>query len=373
MIKRILAVIAVSILGVGAAFGAEIVKFGVQAPITGNYANEGQGIEKAVRLLAKQQNAKGGLLGHKIEVVVCDDEGKATQGALCARRLVNDGVFAVIGTYTSGAASAAQPIYARANVIQTSDGTAEMLTRRGYKTFFRNAPPNSAEAKFTAHYLVKIKHYSRIAVLSDHSSFSKGLGDATEAAVKRDGGHVIYRGYITAGSQNFMSVLTKIKSLKPDVIYFSGYYSDGGLLRAQQARLGIKAVFVGGDANQNTEFAKIAGSAARGTVIVNVPAPANLPYAEAKAFLADYKAAYGTAPPSIFTLTNADGMRAIMYAVEKTKSLNPDKVEDFLHHLRDFRGITGPLGFNKHGERLGSAFQAFEIQADGSYKTLYSE
>jgi len=372
MFKALATALAVMLMSVGPAFAAGTIKIGVQAPITGKYANEGQGIVKAVKLLAKQTNESGGLLGRKIEVTTCDDEGKATQGALCARRLVNAGVLAVVGTYTSGAAAAAEPIYARANVLQTSDGTADKLTQRGYKTFFRNAPPNSAEAKFTGKYLVKHKQYKRIVVISDHSSFSKGLGDAVEKAIKQDGGHVLYRGYITSGSQDFTSILTKVKSKNPDVIYFSGYYSDGGLLRAQEKQLGIDVPFVGGDANQNSDFAKIAGDAAAGTIIINVPAPENLPYPAAKKFIAEYKKAYGETPPSIFTLTNADGMRVIMHAIRETKSTDPNKLEAFLHKLRGFDGLTGPIGFNKNGERLGSAFQAFEIQPDGSYKTVWS-
>ena len=369
-LKKLVLAAAVS-MSIAAPAAAESVTFGVQAPITGQYANEGQGIEKAVKLLAKQLNDKGGLLGKDVKVVACDDEGKATQAALCGRNLSNQDVFAVIGSYTSGATAASQPIFARANILQTSDGTAEQLTQHGYKLFFRNAPPNSAEAKFTGKYLVKDKGYKRIAVVSDHSSFSKGLGEAVADAIKKEGGNMVFNGFINAGSQDYRSVLTTIKSKNPDVIYFSGYYSDGGLLRAQQKDLGINADFVGGDANQNVKFGEIAGDAAAGTVIINVPAPENLPYPEAKSFLSDYKAAYGETPPSIFTLTNADGMRAIVKAVQETKSFDPDKVAGYLHGLRDFPGITGPLGFDKNGERLGSAFQAFEIQPDGSYKTIY--
>lgn len=373
MHKSIVAAVAASLVGFSSlALAAGSVTFGVQAPITGQYANEGQGIEKAVKLLAKEQNAKGGLLGKTIKVQVCDDEGKATQAALCARRLSNAGVFAVIGSYTSGAASAAQPVYARANIIQTSDGTADELTQRGFKTFFRNAPPNSAEAKFTGEYLVKGKHYKRIAVVSDHSSFAKGLGDAVEKAIKSDGGNVLTRAYINSGSQDFTSVLTDIKSKNPDVIYFSGYYSDGGLLRSQEKQLGMDVPFVGGDANQNVAFSKIAGSAAQGSIIINVPAPENLPYKAAKEFLSAYEKAYGEAPPSIFTLTNADGMRVIMKAVQDTKSLDPNTVMNYMHtKVKEFPGITGPISFSKTGERIGSAFQAFEVQADGSYKTVY--
>ena len=374
MIKLRLAIAtaALSLTMAGAAM-ADSVTFGVQAPITGQYANEGQGMEKAVKLIAKQLNEAGGLEGKEVKVVSCDDEGKATQAALCGRDLANQEVFAVIGSYTSGATAASQPILARANILQTSDGTAEQLTQHGYNLFFRNAPPNSAEAKFTGEYLVNAKKYERIAVIKDHSSFAKGLGEATEAAIEEQGGNIVFEGFVTAGSQDYRSILTKIKSKNPDVIYFSGYYSDGGLIRAQQASLGIDADFVGGDANQNVKFAEIAGSAAQGSVIINVPTPENLPYPEAKKFLADYNAEYGENPPSIFTLTNTDGMRAIVKAVQETKSFDPDEVAAYLHELRDFPGFTGPLGFDDKGERLGSAFQAFEIQDDNTYQTVYPQ
>lgn len=362
---------ALAVLGVLPAVAAPPIKIGVQAPITGTYAEEGQGIERAVKLLAEEHNAKGGLLGSKIEVVTCDDEGEASQAAICARQLTNDHVVAVIGSYTSGAALAAEPIYARANVIQSSDGTSDQLLQRGYKTWFGNAPPNSAEAEFTAHYLVSVRHFKKIAVLTDHSSFATGLADAVVADVKTDHGNILEKAFINAGSQNFTPVLTELKAESPDVIYFSGYYSDGGLIRAQMEQLGIKAVFVGGDANQNVAFAKIAGPAAAGSIIINVPAPEDLPYPAAKQFVAAYKAKYGSAPPSVYSLTNGDGMRAVMQAIEHTKSTDPAKLENYLHHLKNFQGLTGTFSWGERGERIGSPFVAFEVEADGSYKILY--
>ncbi|HEU0230905.1 MAG TPA: branched-chain amino acid ABC transporter substrate-binding protein [Burkholderiaceae bacterium] len=360
-------------MGLGTAVAASgPIKIGVQAPITGEYAAEGQGIENGVKLLAKQQNAAGGLLGRQIKVIVCDDEGKPAQAAICARKLVNDGVTAVIGTYTSGAALAAAPIYAAANVIQTSDGTSDELTQKGWKTFFRNAPPNSDEALFTAKYLVNVRHDKRIVVLSDHSSYATGLADSVEKAIKADKGNVVAKDFINAGTQDYTAVLTKLKSMNPDVLYFSGYYTDGGLIRAQMEQLGMKAAFVGGDANQNAAFAKIAGNAAKGAIIINVPAPQNLPYPEAKKFLADYIAAYGSAPPSIYTFTNADGLRAVFAAIKATKSAETSKLIPWLHDMKKpFDGVTGPFKWDAHGERVGSPMSAFEVQADGSYKTVY--
>lgn len=357
-------------LGATQAQAATPIKIGVQAPITGQYANEGQGIADAVKLLVKQQNAKGGLLGHPIEVKVCDDQGEAAPAAICARQLVNDSVLAVIGSYTSGAALAAEPIYARANVIQTSDGTSDELTAHGFKTFFRNAPPNSAEAVFTAEYL-KAMGYKRVAVITDHSSFATGLADAVVAQAKKEGVDVLDKAFINAGSQNYTPVLTKLNALNPQAVYFSGYYTDGGLIKAQMAQLGMKAKFVGGDANQNVAFAKIAGNAAAGAVIVNVPAPEDLPYPVAKQFLQQFKDAYGHAPPSVYTLTNADGLRAILATAEKIKSVEPAKLIPALHQLKGFEGLTGTFSWNAVGEREGSGFVAFEVTPSGGYKITY--
>jgi len=353
---------------------ADTLKVGVQAPITGSYANEGQGIENSVRLLAAQINAKGGVMGKKIEVIPCDDQGTAMAAAICAKDLVNKGVAMVIGSYTSTCAEAAQKTYFNAGVLQTSDGTADSLTEHGYWTFLRNSFPNSAEAVFAANYMVNVKNYKNIAVISDFSSYAVGLAEATVAEIKKAGGNVVTYAKIKADSQNFTPVLTNIKSKKPDAIFFAGYYTDGGQLRAQQVALGIKADFIGGDANDNPDFAKLAGSAAKGAFIINVPTPDMLPYDVAADFLKSYKTTYGKFPPSIWTLMNVDGMRAIIYAMEQNNSFDTKKASDFLLNMTEpIPGITGPLQFAKDGNRIGSSYMTFEIQADNSYKVVHAQ
>ena len=371
--KAVMMSLVASICIAGPVIAEETLKVGVQAPITGSYANEGQGIDQSVRLLAEQINEKGGVMGRKIEVISCDDEGTAMKAAICAKDLVNKGVVMVIGSYTSTCAEAAQPTYFKAGVLQTSDGTSDTLTQHGYWTFFRNSFPNSAEATFAADYMVKEKQYKRIAILSDFSSYADGLGTAVQDAVKKIGGNVVAREKIKAGSQNFTPVLTQLKSKKPDVIFFAGYYSDGGLIRSQQVALGIKADFIGGDANDNVDFVKLAGNAAEGAFIINVPTPALLPYDLAKDFLKAYKAKYNMMPPSIWTILNVDGMRAFIHAMETNKSFDTKKAADYLHTLKDYPGITGPISFAPDGNRVGSGYIAYEIQKDGSYKIAYKQ
>jgi branched-chain amino acid transport system substrate-binding protein len=353
---------------------AETLKIGVQAPITGSYANEGQGIDNGTRLLANQINAAGGVMGRQIEVFTCDDQATAMASAICARELVNRGVSMIIGSYTSNAAEAAQKIYYDAGVLQTSDGTADSLTEKGYWTFFRNSFPNSAEAEYAAEYMVNYKGYKRIVVISDFSSYAVGLADSTVASIKARGGNVVSYDKIRADSQNFTPVLTNIKGKNPDVIFFAGYYTDGGQLRSQQVALGINADFIGGDANDNPDFIKLAGSAAKGAFIVNVPTPDMLPYDLAKDFISEYEKAYGERPPSIWGLMNIDGMRAIIHAMEQNNSFDTREAAEYLMNMTEpIPGITGPVQFAKDGNRIGSSYMTFEIQADGSYKVVHSQ
>jgi len=373
-LTRLASAFALSAAVCASVFAADTVKIGVQAPITGKYANEGQGIDNFVRLIVDEKNKEGGLLGKKIEVVTCDDEAKAQKAAVCAKKLSNAGVFAVIGSYTSGATEAAQTTYYRNKILQTSDGTSDSLIKRKYWTFFRNSFPNSAQGEFTADYFVNQKKYERIVVLSDYSSYSDGLADSVEDSIKKLGGNVAFRGKIKSGTQNFTAILTKVKALNPDVIYYSGYYTDGGLLRVQQQQLGINADFVGGDSNDNPDFLKLAGKTAAGVYLVNVPTPDILPYEAAKKYLTAYEDRFNMKPPSIWAVVNADGLRAVMEGVEKTNSFDTKKISDYIRNdMKDFPGITGPFNIREDGERVGASLMVYQIQEDGSYKVSFNK
>lgn len=372
-LTKIASALALSVAVATSLVAADTVKIGVQAPITGKYANEGQGIDNFVRLIVDEKNKEGGLLGKKIEVVTCDDEAKAQKAAVCAKKLVNAGVFAVIGSYTSGATEAAQTTYYRNKVLQTSDGTSDSLIKRKYWTFFRNSFPNSAQGEFTADYFVNVKKYKNIVVLSDYSSYSDGLANSVVDSIEKVGGKVAFRGKVKSGTQNFTAILTKIKALKPDVIYFSGYYTDGGLIRVQQQQLGINADFVGGDSNDNPDFLKLAGKSAEGVYLVNVPTPDILPYENAKKYLKAYEDRFNMKPPSIWAVVNADGLRAVMEGVEKTKSFDTKKISDYIRSMKDFPGITGPFNIREDGERVGASLMVYKIQKDGSYKVSYNK
>ena len=332
-------------------------------------------MENAVRLLADEANKAGGINGDTIKVIVCDDEGTPQGAVNCARRLVAGGAKAVIGSYTSSATEASQRTYANAKVIQTSDATAASLMKGNYPTYFRASFNDDIEGVFTANYFVNVKKYERIAIISDFSSFATGLAGAVTKSIKDLGGNIVFDGKIDANTQDFRAVLTRIKAVNPDVIYFSGYYSESALLRSQQIQLGINADYVGGNATDNEDFIKIAGvENAAGSYLIGLPQPVQLDYPEAREFRANYEERFKTPVPSIWVVINADGLRVIFEAMRQTKSNNTTVVAKYIRgSIKDFAGFTGPISIREDGERDGSIYQVNIIDEKGVYQPVYND
>ncbi|MCL6521322.1 MAG: branched-chain amino acid ABC transporter substrate-binding protein [Firmicutes bacterium] len=348
------------------------IKIGIQAPLTRDYALEGQGFQKAIQLLADQINAQGGIDGHKIQVVAQDDQGTAQQAAVAAQKLVTEGVVAVVGGYNSTATEAAQPIYNQNKVIQiTPASTAVQLSQKGYKYFFRTATLDSAQGKFAADLMVKTLGFQKIALLHDNSTYALGLAQATEQAVKADGGQVVFFDAIVPGSNDFGAVLTRLKAQAPQAVYFTGYFSDAGLLLKQSQAIGLKTQWIGGDANNNPQLIQVAGPAAEGFLVTTPPQPQDLKTPEAEQFVQQYQQKYGEMPPSVWTISAADAFRVIVDAIQKTHSTDPDKLAAYLHQLKDFPGFTGPISFAANGDREGTLHKAYIVK-DGKF-VLYDK
>jgi len=354
-----------------AATGGDTIKIGLQAPLTGDYAQEGQGFKKAVDLLVEQTNAAGGILGKKVVFVAEDDKGDPKEAALISDRLVSQKVIAVIGGYNSTATEPASAVFNKAGIVQITPGaTATRLSEHGYNQFFRTCFLDDRQAVFAADFLVKEMGYKKIAVLHDNSTYAQGLAESTKASLEALGVPPVFYDAINPTDKDFSPTLTKLKDLNPEVIYFTGYYAQGGLLLKQAKALGMTSQWTGGNAMNNTDLIQIAGiENAKGFITTTEPLPGDLPYPEAKQFLADYKAKYNEDPASVFTVLAADAYRVIKYAIEQTKSTDPKVLAEYLHKdLKDYPGISGPIiGFDEKGDRKGTIHKAYVIDDAGKF------
>lgn len=368
--KWLMVVAAVGLaLGGGLAQAADAVKIGLMAPLTGSWASEGQGMKKIVELLAEQQNAKGGVLGRKIEVITEDDGGDPRTASLAAQRLTTQGVAAVVGTYGSSVTEAGQAIYDEARIPQIANGsTAIRLTEKGFKLFFRTAPRDDEQGRMAAQTIEKLG-FKKVAILHDSTSYAKGLAQEANDLLKKKGAEVVFFDALTPGERDYNAILTKLKGAKPDVVLFTGYYPEAGLLLRQKKEMNWKVPFIGGDATNNPDLVKIAGKeAAEGFYFLSPPVPQDLDTPEAKAFLADYQKKYGEAPASIWAVLAGDGFRVAAAGIAGAKSTDGGKIAEFLHKdLKKFSGLSGPISFDAKGDREGEVYRVYKVDGEGKF------
>jgi branched-chain amino acid transport system substrate-binding protein len=364
-------VLIASLAACAPAGGGNTIKIGLQGPMTGDMAQEGLGFKNAVQLLVDQTNAAGGINGQQIELFVEDDKGDPKESALVADRLIAKKVIAVIGGYNSTATEPASAIYNKAGVLQITPGaTATRLSEHGYNQFFRTCFLDDRQALFAANFLVNDMGYKNIAILHDNTTYAQGLAEATKTSLEALGVTPVFYDAINPDDTDFSPTLTKLKELNPEVIYFTGYYAQGGLLLKQAKALGMTSAWTGGNAMNNTDLIKIAGvENAKGFITTTEPLPNDLPYPEAKKFLADFKAKYNADPTSVFTVLAGDAFSVIKNAIEQTKSTDPKKLAEYLHKdFKEMAGISGPiLGFDEKGDRNGTIHKAYVINDQGAF------
>ena len=345
------------------------IKLGLEGPMTGDYAYEGQGFEKAVQLLVDQTNEAGGFLGQQIELVIEDDAGDPTQAALVAQRLVDAEVVAVIGAYNSTATEPASEIYNEAGLLHvTHSSTATGLTEKGFKRFFRVCFLDDRQGFFAATFAKDVLGVQNFGILHDNSTYAQGLAEHTKRYAEEMGMNVSFYDAINPDDQDFSPILTNIGAAGLDAIYFTGYHAQGGLLLKQTGELGLDLNWMMGNASNNPELLQIAGlENAVGTYITTEPLPKDVDYPEAQQFVADFQEAYDMMPDSVWWMMAAEAFNVIRYAIEETESTDSETLANFLHNeAKDINGITGPiLGWDEKGDRLGTIHLAYIIDENG--------
>jgi branched-chain amino acid transport system substrate-binding protein len=347
---------------------------GVQGPITGAWAYEGQMAKQATEIAAALINQKGGILGgRQIQIVVEDDAGQPQTGALAATKLVgNKAVVAAVSSYGSSITEPASNIYEKKRMVNIAYGaTAVRLTERGLRYFFRTCGRDDSQGKFFADFVPQKFGAKRIAIMHDNTAFGKGLAENARDALKPmvDSGkfQIVYYDAITPGEKDFRVPLTNMREAKPDVWYYTGYYAEAALLVTQARDIGITCPFVGGNAAINDEFVKIAGiAAAKGCYMTNEPLPADLPTPEAAEFLKAYKDKFGEIPSSPWPVYAADAVNIIAYAIDKTGSTDGTVLANYLRSkVKDVPGITGKIGFTDKGDREGVPMFLYVVDDQG--------
>jgi branched-chain amino acid transport system substrate-binding protein len=372
----------------GAQAATKVVKIGVIAPLSGDLTATGTGIKNSVDLAIRQANDKNKVPGWRIELAAEDDAAKPDVGAQAAAKLASDSaVVGVVGTYNSSVALQVAPVLERSNIVEISPAnTNDTLTRgenfqttptRPHKNYFRTATLDSLQGGFAADYAYNDLKAKTVVIIHDKKAYGQGLADSFKARFEKDGGKVATTETINPGDKDFSAVLTKIKPLNPDLIFYGGEYPEGSLISSQaHGAQGIKAPVMGGDGLVDATYGKTAGAAANGDFATSVGAPPDK-LDSAKQFISDYKAAgykddftaygalaYDAANAIINSLPGALGSatavsdtvrRAVVDAVQKAS----------------FSGASGQVAFDQYGDTVTKTLTMYKVDA-GEFKPIKS-
>lgn len=206
-----------------------------------------------------------------------------------------------------------------------------------------------------------------MALLHDNSSYAKGLAEETRTALEKAGVKVLFYDALTPGERDYTAILTKLKAAGPDLVFFTGYYPETGMLLRQKKEMGWNVPMMGGDAANHQDLVKIAGpEAAAGYFFISPPLPQDMDMPEARNFLTAYKAKYNSVPVSVWAVLAGDAFKVIEAALAAGKT-EPEQMAAWLKQLKDMPGLSGALGFDAKGDRVGEFYRTYVVDGKGAF------
>ncbi len=321
------------------------IKVGGLAPLTGNLSIYGIATNNGIKMAVDEINAKGGVLGKKLEYIYYDEKGDATEAVNAYNKLVqNDKIVALIGDVTSTPSIAVAQQAAKDGIpMITATGTAADITKAG-KNIFRVCFIDPYQGEVMASYSSKKLKAKTAAILYNTSDdYSIGLTNSFEATAKELGLTIVAKEGYTKGDVDFKSQLTKIASAKADVLFLPVYYEDAALIAVQAKSSGITAKMLGADGWDGI-LDKISDPTALEGAFFCCGYSAESKDEKVQAFITKYTELYKEAPKG-FSAQGYDAVYLLAQAMTEAGSTDSTKVVTALTNI-NFSGITGTIKFD---------------------------
>jgi branched-chain amino acid transport system substrate-binding protein len=330
------------------------VKIGVIQPLSGPVAASGNYVRMGAEIARDWLNAKGGVLGRKVELIIEDNKSDPKEAASAAEKLiVRDKVPAIMGAWGSSMTLAAMPKleeYGVPMVVETS--SAASVTKRGNPWIFRISPPSEMEALGLEQYVEKlgVKQADFLAVNTD---WGRGAVTAFGDMLKKKGAGVGAAEFMDQAATDMNAQITKIKGTGGDTLFLTTAVEQITLVlkQAQEQRLTRKIVTTGGSSSP-TQLIKQAGAAAEGTyhIVFFMPwFPEAMPDGKlAKAFVDEWARRGHPFEGLTEGFRGHDGVATIAEAMRIAGKDDAKAIREALWKV-SFTGVNGPIKFEKDG------------------------
>jgi len=347
---------------------ADIV-IGVAGPISGSDAAVGEQMRRGAEMAVNDINAKGGVAGQKLKLIVGDDACDPKQAVSVANSFANQKVIFVAGHYCSGASIPASAVYAENGILQispasTNPALTDDAAKKGWNNVFRVCGRDDSQGRIAGEYIVSRFKGLNVAVIDDKSAYGKRLADQTRLTMNKLGMKEAMTDSVNQGDKDFSALISKMKQAKIAAIYYGGYYAEAGLIVRQAHDQGLNAVLMGGDALVTTDLWSITGVAGNGTLMTFPPDPRDL--AVAAPVVAEFKkTGYD---PEGYTLYTYAAVQVFADAANNAKSI---KLDDMSRAMKSnkFDTVIGSIGFDPKGDVVGPDYVVYAWK-DGGYAEL---
>jgi branched-chain amino acid transport system substrate-binding protein len=368
MVRHDLILVGVTALAALCARAAEAdIRIGVAGPMTGSQSWFGEQFERGARMAADDLNAKGGVLGQQIDVVVGDDFCDPDQAVAAANKLAGDGVVLVVGHWCSHSSIAASTVYEEARILMITPGSASAkLTDEGGPNVFRVYGRDDRQGAMVGDYLAEHWADKEIAILDDGTTRGTGVSNGVRRRLRERGVRVAVDETFARGEAEYSELVSKVQDAGVDVFFVGGLHGETGLIFRQAHDRGYDLQLIAASAAATEDFAMIAGPELEGTPMIAIADMRQSPQAAevvARFRAQDYE-------PLGTTLNAYTAVQVWAQAVEAAGSLDFGAVTDALHS-RQFDTVLGRIGFDEKGDVTGfEPWQWFVWQADGTYVPL---
>jgi branched-chain amino acid transport system substrate-binding protein len=361
------------------------VTIGINLPLTGADAQSALKIKDGAVMAIDEANEAGGAAGYKLNVLLLDD-GTATAGqydpaqaATNARKMVSDDtVVAAIGPQMSGSGKAMAPILSQGDLATiTPSSTNPDITAPKFATqyrpagkaiYFRTVTTDAFQGPNMANYYADTIKVKSVYVLDDSGAYGVGIADTFQGQAQKRGLNVLGRDQLNPKEADYATVLTKIKQLNPDSIYYGGVAQAGVKLVKQAYDILPNTIKGGGDGMYGPEILKGAGFPACAGWYATIAAPHMLGDPAVAAWSDKFHQKFGEAPED-YSITAYDAAKVIIDAITRVaaagKPVNRDTIRDAIQTTK-LKTLQGEVSFDENGDLVNKIISVFQIVKDDS-------
>jgi branched-chain amino acid transport system substrate-binding protein len=369
MKRRTLLGAAIAVAGFGLTSNVEAqqspIKIGMSMAMTGGLAGGGKASLLGIEIWRDDVNARGGLLGRKVELVVYDDKSSASETpAIYSKLLDVDKVDLLFAPYATVPTAPIMPLVKQRGMLLIGNFSFQVNSKVGHDMYFNNAPWGPADAWATAFLdLCQKAGGKTVALLTADQEFAQNLVKTTREVATARNMQIVFDQAYPPNTVEFSSIIRALKATKPDIVYVASYPPDSaGILRAVN-EIGIgDSVKLFGGGMVGLQFGPVManlGSLLNGVVNFNTWLPEPGMYFEGtKAFFNTYakRAVEAKVDPLGYYLAPfgyASG-QLVEAAIKATGSLDQKTLANYLRE-HEIQTIVGPIAFSPDGERKETA------------------